>query len=287
MAVPAVEQAVEGAEQEVAGAAGGVDELEAFEGPLFEGWFEGAVEDEFLDEDRGLQQRVGVLGVLGQVLVQVAEEAGGQRAVRQVVDERAVIVAAAPEVEQPRYRVTGRRDELQRGVRVDQRLRRGQPGEVVDRCMQPFAVGVLGVLAEERELGVEGFLAAVSGPGDPDRRTSALSSQKRMNTLVSTHATAAWVIRSSRQVTHGAAVRPCHGPLVLLLPAASRSGSAVTRVRRSSSRTSTCRCRSVVRAGSRSRLFLRASVPAAAGWRCGPPCGQFRPASCRPGRPGR
>ena len=78
--VPAVEQAVEGAEQEVAGPAGRVDELEAFQGPLLQRWFEGAVEDELLDEDRGLQQRVGVLRVLGQVLVQVAEEPGGQRA---------------------------------------------------------------------------------------------------------------------------------------------------------------------------------------------------------------
>ena len=124
--VPAIQQAVEGAQQEVPGPAGGVDELEAFEGPFFQRGFEGAVEDELLDEDRRLQQRVGVLGVLGQVLVQVAEEAGGQRLVRQVVNERAVLVAAAPEVEQRRHRVTGRRDEVQRGMLVDQRLRGGQ-----------------------------------------------------------------------------------------------------------------------------------------------------------------
>ena len=89
--VPAVEQAAERAEQEVAGPAGRVDQPEAFEGPLFQRWFEGAVEDELLDEDRGLQQRVGVLRVLGQVLVQVAEEPGGQRTIRQVVHERAVL----------------------------------------------------------------------------------------------------------------------------------------------------------------------------------------------------
>ena len=91
--VPAVEQAVERAEQEVAGAAGGVDQLEAFERAFVQRWFQGAVEDELLDEDRRLQQRVGVLRVLGQVLVQVAEEPGGQRRVCQVVDERAVLAA--------------------------------------------------------------------------------------------------------------------------------------------------------------------------------------------------
>ena len=37
--VPAVEEAIEGAEQEVAGPAGRVDELEAFQGPLFQCWF--------------------------------------------------------------------------------------------------------------------------------------------------------------------------------------------------------------------------------------------------------
>ena len=208
VAVPAVEQTVEGAEQEVAGAAGGVDEPEAFERTFFQRWFEGAVEDELLDEDRRLQQRVGVLGVLGEVLVQVAEEPGGQRGVGQVVDERAVLAAAAPEVEQPGHRVTGRRDQVQRGVRVDQRLRRGQPGQVVDRDLQPFAVGVLGVGAEERRAGRR----VLPDDGSPGRRstpgcTSALSSQNRMNTLVSTHATAAWVIRSSRQATQDAAVR--------------------------------------------------------------------------------
>ena len=112
--VPAVEEAVEGAEQEVAGPAGRVDELEAFERAFFQRWFEGAVEDELFDEDRGLQQRVGVLRVLGQVLVQVAEEPGGQRTIRQVVDERAVLAPASPEVKQRRDRVTGRRDEVQR-----------------------------------------------------------------------------------------------------------------------------------------------------------------------------
>ena len=33
-----------------------------------------------------------------------------------------------------------------------------EPAQVVDRVQEPFAVGVLGMLAEERELGVQRFL---------------------------------------------------------------------------------------------------------------------------------
>ena len=76
------------AEQEVAGAAGRVDhpERRGRSGRARGGsgsrpnssiaGVERQVEDELLDELRGLQQREGLLGVLGQVLVEVAEEAG-------------------------------------------------------------------------------------------------------------------------------------------------------------------------------------------------------------------
>ena len=106
--VPAVEQPVERAEQEVARAAGRVDQPEALERPIVQRRFQRPVEDELLDEHRRLQQRVGLLGVLGQVLVQVTEEPGRQRRVGEVVDERAVVVALAPERQQRVDRVTGR-----------------------------------------------------------------------------------------------------------------------------------------------------------------------------------
>ena len=96
---------------------------------------------------------------------------------------------------------------MQRRTSVYERLRRGQRGEVVNGRLEPFAVGVLGVGAEERELGVERLLPASSGPAIQTGPTSLLSSQNRMNTVVSTHATAAWVTRSSRQATQVAAVR--------------------------------------------------------------------------------
>ena len=50
---------------------------------------ERAVEDEVLDEVGRLQQRVALLRRLGQVLVEVAEEAGAQLGSREVVRELA------------------------------------------------------------------------------------------------------------------------------------------------------------------------------------------------------
>ena len=167
--VPALQQSVEGAQQEVPGPAGGVDELEAFEGAFLQRGFQGLVEDELLDEDRRLQQRVGVLGVLGEVLIQVTEEPRRQRLVGQVVNQRTVVFAAAPEVQQRRHRVTGGCDEAQRGMLVDQRLRGRQGREVVNGLHQPLAVGVLGMGAEEGELRVEGLLPAILRTGDPHR----------------------------------------------------------------------------------------------------------------------
>ena len=87
--VPAVEQPLEAAEQEVARPAGRVDHLEAFERPLGERRLQGAVEDELLDEDRRLEQRVPLLRVLGDVLVEVAEEAGVEVRVGEVAQQRA------------------------------------------------------------------------------------------------------------------------------------------------------------------------------------------------------
>ena len=52
---------------------------------------------------------------------------------------------------------------------VDERLRGRQGREVIDGLHQPFAVGVLGMGAEEGELRVEGLLPTILRPGDPHR----------------------------------------------------------------------------------------------------------------------
>ena len=167
--VPPVEESVEGAEQEVARTARRIDQPEPFERPFLQRRFQGLVEDELLHEYRGLQQRIRVLRVLGQVLVQVAEEPRGQRRVRQVVDQRIALAAIPPEVEQLGHRVTGRRDQMQRRTGVNEPPRRGKRRKVVDGRLEPFAVGVFGMSPEERELRVQRLLPALTRPGDPDR----------------------------------------------------------------------------------------------------------------------
>src|SRR5699024_12739391 len=59
--LPALHEPVEGTEEEVSGPAGGIDDLEPFERAFRECRLHGLVKDELLDEDRGLQQRVGAL----------------------------------------------------------------------------------------------------------------------------------------------------------------------------------------------------------------------------------
>ena len=98
---PAFVEPGERAEQEVARAAGRVDEPDPLQRALVQGRLQGLVEDELLDEHRGLQQGVGLLRVLGQVLVEVTEEPGGQVRVGEVADQVPVVRLGAPELDQP------------------------------------------------------------------------------------------------------------------------------------------------------------------------------------------
>ena len=105
---PGVQQPRKRAEQEVAGTTGGVDELGAREPEFVERGRERAIQDELLDELRGLQQGEPFLRVVGKVLVQVAQEAGVPLGVREVVTERARIrVDRSPEGQQIACRVPG------------------------------------------------------------------------------------------------------------------------------------------------------------------------------------
>ena len=91
----------------MAAAAGGVDHLEPVglvepavglqpvfiagfgQAEFVEGGVERAVEDEFFDEDGRLQQGIFLAGRFGEVLIQVAQEAGVPRWVGEVVDQAA------------------------------------------------------------------------------------------------------------------------------------------------------------------------------------------------------
>ena len=170
--VPAVQQPGEGAEQEVPRPTGRVDHPEAVERPLAQRRLQRPVQDELLDELRRLQQRVGVLGVLRQVLVEVAQEAGRQRWVGEVAYQPAVVAAGPPEGQQRGDRVARRRHQVQRRMRVDERGRRGQCPQVRNGRQQPLAGGdVTGpaALAVEGQLGVQGLLPPRLRAADPDR----------------------------------------------------------------------------------------------------------------------
>jgi hypothetical protein len=62
--LPFFEEAVKGAEEEVAGPTGRVDQLDHVVAELVNRWVQRVLEDELLDELGGLQQRVGLAGGL-------------------------------------------------------------------------------------------------------------------------------------------------------------------------------------------------------------------------------
>ena len=179
-AEPFAQQPREGAEQEVAGAAGGVDEAEAGEAELVERRGQGAVQDELLDELRGLQQGEALLRVVGEVLVQVAEEAGVPFGVGEVVAERAgVRVHRAPERQQVARRVAGDAVAPHRIALAVVELRHsGQVPGLGEDVQQVVAVRVDRAGAEVEGLAVRSACIAFSRPGDQRRFDQAVVLRK-------------------------------------------------------------------------------------------------------------
>ena len=102
--LPGGEQPLERADQEVTATARGIDELHGGQPVLGERRREGAIEDERLDKDGRLQQREALLGVLGQVLVQIAEEPRVALRVGEVEDGADIVgrvVERIPQADQP------------------------------------------------------------------------------------------------------------------------------------------------------------------------------------------
>ena len=136
------------AKQKVPAAAGRVDHLEAFEAELVDGRLQRAFEDELLDEDRRLEQGVLLAGGFGEVLVQVAQEAGVPGRVGEIVDDLAgaVGVDLLEELDEllggvAREPVAVGADRI---VRPEDVLRAGQLGQLVKDGQQVVAVGLLG-----------------------------------------------------------------------------------------------------------------------------------------------
>src|SRR5688500_18230274 len=68
--LPVAKQALKGGQEEVPGAAGGVDQVGLGKAELTDRRLEGVIQNEALDEVRGLQQRVALLCIIGEVLVE-------------------------------------------------------------------------------------------------------------------------------------------------------------------------------------------------------------------------
>lgn len=170
-ALPFRHQAVKAAEQEVAGAAGGVDQARGLVAELADRRGERAVEDEFLDELGRLQQRVALAGGLRQVLVEVAEEAGVPLGVGEVVHQRpARRVHRLPELAQRHRRVAADAEAEDRVVRlIEEGLQPMQGAGLAKGGEQVVTVGFERVGAEVGFVTVtrEREPAGVRGAGQP------------------------------------------------------------------------------------------------------------------------
>ena len=121
------------------------------EAELGERWRQRLVEDELLDEDRRLEQGVGLAGVVGEVLVEVAEEAGVECRVGEVMDQLAAGVGGTPEVDERCSPLGTDVSDPDWIVRlVDERLARGLRSQNCEGLAEPVATVVRWVLPEVR-----------------------------------------------------------------------------------------------------------------------------------------
>lgn len=160
-------EAVEGAQAKVTGAAGGIDEAHCAIAERLDGWGEGAVEDEFLNESGRLEQGVAFAGGLGEVLVQVSKKAGVPGRVGQVVGQVAGgRIDGAPEIDKGRGGVTGNRLGPERRVPLVEKVRQpGQAGELSEDVEQVVAVRMRGMFAEVRLAHIASDRPARAGAG--------------------------------------------------------------------------------------------------------------------------
>lgn len=166
MLLPLLEQAVEGTEDEAARAAGGIDHLDHVVAELFDRRREREVEDELLDELRGLEQGVGLASRLGEVLVEVAKETGIPLPIDKVVGQAASLAAPAPKADQLLGGVMRERNLVERVVPlVEERLADLSAGDGVEALVQPVAQGLVGLVAEELRFGLLGEDQAVPRAG--------------------------------------------------------------------------------------------------------------------------
>ena len=165
---PCLEQAVEGAEQEVARSARRVDQTEPGKAELGKGWGQRAVEDELLHEHRRLQQGVLLLRQIRQVLVQVAEKPGVEGGAGESVHQHAALAGLAPVGEQVAAGVVAEGHAPHQRVRPVEDAAAGRKvRQVSEGVPQPVGGSSTRVGPVERSLSVEGESAPFAGAGDP------------------------------------------------------------------------------------------------------------------------
>ena len=139
---------------------------------LAEGRFHGAVEDKLLDELGGLEQGIRRAGGFGEILVEVAQEtsvpafsAVGRQGVSEVVDEDALLVTSAPEIDDRTGTVVAEGD-LEEGVvgAVEEERSCLPLSQFGESLLQPTTVGGVVVILDIRFVAGQGQVSAV-GPG--------------------------------------------------------------------------------------------------------------------------
>ena len=167
--LPGGEQAGETAQQEVAGPAGRVNQPHLGQAKGVQGRGQGVVEDEGLDEGRGLQEGIALARRLGQVLVEVAEEAGVPVRVGEVVDQApARRIDALEEVQQALGPVRRQGQAPQGVVAAVQQLAQGGQGlQGGEHRQQIVPLGQGGVIVKIDRRPVLGVLQPRSGTRQP------------------------------------------------------------------------------------------------------------------------
>lgn len=109
-----------------------------FQRELPDGRHQGVLQDELLDELGCLQQGVALAGVLGEILVEVAQQAGVPVRGRKTVEQRTLFVLGLEEVAERLATVAAHRDLPQRVAVLGEEV--GAAGQLADLAEDPLEV---------------------------------------------------------------------------------------------------------------------------------------------------
>ena len=172
-------------------AAGRVDQPDLLKAELVDGRGQRAVEDELLDEDGRLQQGVLLLRLLGEVLVQVAQEAGVAALRPRTTASVPCLGIISRQNASSHRRIAARTDCPERRLALGKQVLGGRDlADLVEDMLEVLPVGVVRMLAEEEFVRSSASLRRSSSPASQHSSIRSLSSRKRTKTQASTQATA-------------------------------------------------------------------------------------------------